>query len=65
MDAMHAGVLPARRLLELLQQSGEAMSAEELQQALQVLTGEERAEDAMPEYVDARMFTVEVLGFEG
>jgi hypothetical protein len=60
-----AGVLPAQRLLELLQQGGEAMSQQELLQALQVMTGAQQPEDAIPEYVDARTFTAEVLGFEG
>jgi hypothetical protein len=49
----------------MLQQGGEAMSQEELLQALQILTGAEQPEDTLPEYVDARTFTAEVLGFEG
>lgn len=60
-----AGVLSSHRLLELLQQGGEAMSQEELLQALQILTGAEQPEDTLPEYVDARTFTAEVLGFAG
>ncbi|KAF8067275.1 CFAP251 [Scenedesmus sp. PABB004] len=58
------GALPARRLLELLQQGGDAMGAEELQRALRVLTGAEHVEAALPELVDARTFASAVLGFE-
>ncbi|WIA32991.1 hypothetical protein OEZ86_006150 [Tetradesmus obliquus] len=54
-----AGVLSSHRLLELLQQGGEAMSQEELLQALQILTGAVQPEDTLPEYVDARTFTSE------
>ncbi|KAF6250825.1 quinon protein alcohol dehydrogenase-like superfamily [Scenedesmus sp. NREL 46B-D3] len=60
-----AGVMSSQRLLELLQQGGEAMSQEELLQVLQALTGAAQPEDAIPEYVDARTFTAEVLGFAG
>lgn len=62
---MCAGVLPSQHLLELLQEGGEPMSAEELQQALQTLTGVDSMEAAMPALVDAHTFVTEVLGFEG
>lgn len=62
---MPAGVLPSQRLLELLQQGGEAMRADELQRVLQVLTGADKMAQAVPDLVDARTFTAEVLGLEG
>lgn len=64
-ECMHvhvaAGALPVRQLLALLQQEGDALGDEELARVLQVLTGSPSLD---ADYVDARGFATDVLGFE-
>lgn len=60
-----AGVVPNQQLLQLLQQGGEPMAADELQRVLQTLTGAETPESATPALMDAQTFTREILGFAG
>jgi hypothetical protein len=50
-------------LLEQLQSGGEPMSAQELQQVLAALTGEDTPEEALPDFLDANTFMTEILGF--
>jgi hypothetical protein len=59
-----SGGLSAQRLLDLLQQGGEAMSPAEVQHVFQVLTGADKPMDALPDAVDAAWFMSEVLGFQ-
>lgn len=39
------------------------MSAEELQQVLAALTGEDTPEEALPDFLNANTFMTEILGF--
>lgn len=59
-----AGRLTRDALVAVLKQLGEPMSAEELQEALQALTGEAELESAMPPTLDAAVFANDILGFE-
>lgn len=64
--SLFSGVLSTPQLLHMLQTGGEAMSADELQQVVQVLTGAPEgcgAEEALPEYIRAEGFMTDLLGF--
>ncbi|KAF5841782.1 WD40-repeat-containing domain protein [Dunaliella salina] len=52
------------KLLAVLRQFGEAVHEDEIAESLQALTGEERAEAALPPLLDAQVFANEILGFE-
>lgn len=58
------GRLNREQLLNTLQEAGERMGVEELQEVLRVLTGAGRMAEAMPGSVDADVFSSDVLGFE-